>query len=35
MLIFDSEVIDNKAKSDGTGLVTEEAGSGGFNEIIR
>jgi hypothetical protein len=35
MLIFDSEIIYNKAKGDGTGLVMEEAGSGGFDKIVR
>jgi hypothetical protein len=35
MLIFDSEVIDNKTKGDGTSLVAKEAGSGGFDKVIR
>ena len=35
MLIFDSEVIHNKTEGDGTGFVAEEAGSGGFDKVIR
>jgi hypothetical protein len=35
MLLVYSEVIYNKAKGDGTGLVAKEAGSGGFDKVIR
>ncbi len=35
MLIFDSEVIDNKTEGDGTGFVAKKAGSGSFDKVIR